>query len=136
MKNSVLSFTPNPNNFNVKHRKEAHFHTGYRVITFNPLTKEFNTPLDCRIYDTPNRTYCAMWLAHNHRNISATSYAGGYGYDRFSSAVGHTIAAMGIKLEFPIDGVGQSAMETALLEVAKYLCNDETLSYYLVKCNG
>ena len=139
MKNSVISFNSNNNNFNSKHRKETHFHTGYKVVTFNPLTKEFNTSIDCRIYDTPNRTYCAIWASYKVAswfNISATAYAGGYGYDRCSSAGGRTIEGMVIKLESPIDGVGSSATENALLEVAKYLCNDETLLFYLVKCNG
>lgn len=47
--------------------------------------------------------------------------AGGYGYCKKSSSMSHALEWAGIKLEKPINGVGESAMQEVLEAIAKKL---------------
>jgi hypothetical protein len=137
MKNSIKKIIPVliEKSFNRTHRKENNFSHSYKVVVFDG--KELYIPIDCRIYWTNSRCYCCLWAySKNSGAITCSGYAGGYGYDKESAAVGEALRNGGIILERSINGVGQSAIEDALITIAKTLYNDETLVYHLIKNNG
>lgn len=101
--------------FNSKHRKEDMFRA-YKVLDTN-----FNTVVDCRLYQ-PGRSstcYCCLWVSAPDKYKSGSGTAGGYGYHKASSAVGSAVRNAGFSLDKYIDGVGDKAIEGALLAVAR-----------------
>lgn len=114
MTNKVVSFTKKSNGFNRNHRKENHFYQEYLVIS-----PELKQVISCRMYGTGRMNYCAIWIYANE-HASGTGSAGGYGYHRESAACSEAILKAGYKLEKDISGVGESAIESALLAIAEH----------------
>ena len=88
------------------------------VDTGDRLPKYARPVVECRIYWTKSRNYCAVWVNGKGRHLGGGGYAGGYGYDRPSAAVQIALENAGISLSEQIAGVGDSAVEQALLAVA------------------
>jgi len=64
---------------------------------------------------------CAVWVYGTHaRNGCGVGRAGGYGYHKASAALCNALDDMGIRLgRFRCTGCGDTAMEDALLEIAR-----------------
>lgn len=112
----VLSANLTDKNFNRNHRKENHYQGSYIIVD-----KALNVKLDCRVYGTAAKNYACIWMSGEGRMYSGSGDANGYGYHRTSQAVGHAIKGMGIELQQPIEGRGDSAMEEALKAIAEYM---------------
>jgi hypothetical protein len=109
-------------NFNRSHRKENHFYKEYLVITPN-----LQQIISCRMYGTGAMNYCCIWVRvipqgeqYATHTISGTGKAGGYGYHRESAAAHDAITAAGYILSESISGVGESAIERALVAIATF----------------
>jgi|GEM_PF-5111513 len=104
-----------------KYRVEKNFYRGLKVLAI--ADGNMVEIIDCRLYRTQARTYCALWIrdAKNNRYRSGGDFAGGYGYHRPSAAISGAIADAGITLEHNIEGVGESAIEGALTAIAEAL---------------
>lgn len=103
------------------HRKINKFTRGYKVV-YVGYGNEIESLIDCRIYDTPSKTYACIWvndLKARRNYCSGSGCVSGYGYHTASAAVGEAIAAAGYDLTQPIDGRGNQAIEAALLAIAE-----------------
>lgn len=100
---------------------------------------------DCRLYmsrsgDGASPVYCNLWIHGGGIHGVASGKAGGYGYDKRSSAVSSALDNLGVKLyqddgikPANIAGVGDDAIRTALMAVAVALgYSVDTLIY--VEC--
>jgi hypothetical protein len=76
--------------------------------------------------DGASNCYCCVWVRRFDRpagvydlNGCGGGKAGGYGYHKPSAALAAALAAAGVKLSDPIDGLGESAEDAALLAIAR-----------------
>lgn len=97
-------------------RKENSFMRQFTVIT-----PELEDIIQLRIYGTNARNYACIWVHSSPVYVSGGGYAGGYGYHRPSAAAQVAINDAGIVLSENIAGVGDSAIENALLAIAEAL---------------
>lgn len=99
-----------------QNRKENHFSHQYSVID-----ADLNEVCTLRIYSTNAANYACFWLY----GVNGTEYrsgggkASGYGYHRPSAAAQAAFSQAGISLSEDIGGVGEGAMEKALLAIAE-----------------
>lgn len=110
-----LEFDASKSKFNINHRKEDKFSCGYKV-----LDSKFNTVIDVRFYYTASTCYCCLWI--NYKNIINTrgsDSAGGYGYDKKSSAFNGAILNCGFE-NFPCFN-GSGCNEWALKVLCKII---------------
>jgi len=118
--------------------RDKQIYRGYKVID-----SDFNEIIDCRIYWPSQTCYCAIWITDTNQKkfgridydeknlkLQGTGSAGGYGYDKESAAVSDALTNSGVTLSKRISGVGQDALESALIAAAnifnkknKYLIN-------------
>jgi hypothetical protein len=111
--------------YNPNHRKDdvkVHF-SQLSVISLSAKPwSEGRMPeeITLRLYGTGTKNYAAIWIAGegDHRG---TGQAGGYGYHRPSVAASEAIRNAGIELDEDISGVGDAAIRTALMAIAKAL---------------
>jgi hypothetical protein len=80
-----------------------------------------HVPVELRLYGTGKMNYACLWINHDGTHAHASGSAGGYGYHRPSAAAQEAISNAGIRLAFPIDGVGSNAIEEALCAIADAL---------------
>lgn len=113
-----FTFIPN-SSINRSHRKENHFDGEYQVIALNG-DNTICRKISCRLYSTQATNYCCIWISKAGEMISGSGSAGGYGYNRMSAAVAHALDQCGYKFDEGISGVGESAVERALMAVAEY----------------
>ena len=109
--------------YNPNHRKDsAKVHFGQlSVISLSAKPySEGRMPeaITLRLYGTGTKNYAALWIAGND-DRRGTGQAGGYGYHRPSAAVSEAIRNAGIELDEDISGVGDAAIRTALMAIAK-----------------
>src|SRR5574343_453512 len=97
-------------------RKESAFMQQYTVIS-----PELEEIIQLRIYGTNARNYACIWVHDSPVYVSGGGYAGGYGYHRPSAAAQVAMNDAGIVLSADIGGVGDSAIENALLAIATAL---------------
>lgn len=104
-------------------RKENNFYMAYQVIappvkgdTFSPVARVI---IDCRFYCTSAASRCCIWIHSPDAWRSGGAMAGGYGYHRPSAALESALEKAGVKLSQSISGCGESAMESALLAIAR-----------------
>jgi len=95
-------------------RKEDSFYYQYTVVDAS-----LNNVLELRLYATNARHYACVWAHASPYYLSGGGYAGGYGYHRASAAAEAAICDAGIKLSDPIGGRGDSAIQDALMAIAK-----------------
>ena len=99
----------------VSHRKEKHgLYKGYLVIDEN-----MKQVIDCRIYYPNTTAYCCLWVLRGDAFPSGSGSASGYGYHKQSAAVAEAINKAGYELSEDISGVGDYAIERALLAIAE-----------------
>ena len=102
-------------NMNVKHRREKHFSRAWSVVAYDAENKKIKTLLELSEYGTASMNYACLWILSARGEGSGM--AGGYGYHRSSSAVSDAIESAGIELSADIGGVGDSAIEDALIAI-------------------
>jgi hypothetical protein len=111
--------------FNRNHRKENPcYFQELSIIDPTPKENDYSphlarSPIVARIYGTGSRNYCCLWVNNEPIHTSGSDYAGGYGYHRSSAALQGAIDNAGFTLDKRIDGVGDSAMEEAMLAIAE-----------------
>jgi hypothetical protein len=101
---------------------------GYKLIDRAASNDQRATVIDVRFYAgasrNASRIYCAIWaIKDQSRGIHGfgIGWAGGYGYDKKSAALGEAIDDAGIKLAQRIDGVGENAMIDAIRAIGAAL---------------
>jgi len=80
--------------------------------------------IEARLYGTGNANTCCLWVSgagENKVSTQGSGRAGGYGYHRPSAALAQAISNAGFTLSRDIAGVGDDAMQEALLAMAKAL---------------
>ena len=101
--------------------------------TFLVIDHNWNRIIDCRIYWRGQSCHCHMWVSGNDGYCSGSGSAGGYGYDKESSAVQDAITACGYKLFWKgkskdycsISGVGRTAIDQALMAIGKSITSKQ-----------
>ncbi len=81
--------------------------------------------------------YATIWIG-GHANDTEVSLAGhgsagGWGYHRNSAALQFAIESAGIKLDQRIDGVGDTAIEAALLAIARAVYPGSHVTLHFIK---
>ena len=121
-----VTIDPEKSKFNTNYRKENNFYCGYKVINFGEknCNGDFVETIDVRFYYTNSACYCCLWINVGEFDLRGTGRAGGYGYDRKSSAFEEAINNAGI-FNFPrFGGSGNNtfALKTLckVLNIKKY----------------
>jgi hypothetical protein len=131
----VTSFTPKDGINAKSHRKEDHFLYGYKLIvpSSQPSERWFaDTKIDLRIYGTQAMNYACVWIFGPDIHATGSGKAGGYGYHRASAATQEALNSAGVVLDQSISGVGDGAMEDALIAIAKHMGYTQ---YQIIKCH-
>jgi len=90
---------------------------------------QYVEPITVRVWQNKGaeRVYASIWVSHTTL-CAGTGFAGGYGYDKTSAAIGRAIKSAGIRikssetgLDADIGGRGDSAIRDALEAIAKAL---------------
>lgn len=86
---------------------------------------EFRRPVTARWWVGRSRSSssvrCTIWASNSHHSFNGHGSAAGFGYRKASAALQAAIDSARIKLEFPIDGCGDSAEDEALTAIARAL---------------
>ena len=106
-------------------KKNGRRETGFyrEIAVLDPATGR--AYVTARIYWPGSVARCALWVSGRDGKGLRVTYgrgagsAGGGGYHKPSAALGEAIADAGIKLSRGINGVGDSAMESACLAIAR-----------------
>lgn len=120
------------------HRKEGKcFFESYAIIDierdrYGAHKRLVNASIELRLYGTGNQNFACLWVnveATKHRfdshemqagiHTQGSGRAGGYGYHRPSAAAGEAINNAGFALDQHIGGVGDSAIEEAMVAIAE-----------------
>ena len=122
----TVNFNDEKTKFNTNHRKEDKFFYGFKVINFGEkcFNGDYRESIDVRFYCTSSTIYCCLWINTDEIHTSGTGRAGGYGYDKRSSAFQEAIYNAGFT-NFPgFGGSGDNrfALKTLckLLKIKKY----------------
>lgn len=111
--------------YTTSHRKEGKcFFDSYQIISLADTPwRDGAMPsrVSVRLYGTGAQNTACMWINSGDTHLNASGKAGGYGYHRQSAALQEAFDNAGITLSRRIDGVGTSAMEEAMLALAKAL---------------
>lgn len=105
------------------HRKENSFYKSLQIVAYDPANKKeysngFSTPLDVRFYGSGSTVYCCIWGSVNGQHFNGSSKAGGYGYDKESSAFAGALEKAG----FNVSGLSASGEnESAINQIAKLM---------------
>ena len=96
------------------HDRETGFYREYRVLDLDTLT----VPVSARLFWPASNVYCVVRAGPHHQG---SGRAGGGGYHKASAALSYAISNAGIDLSEHIDGVGDGAMDKAMLAIAAAL---------------
>lgn len=109
------------------HRKEGKcFFSSYAIIEmsrerYGCHKRLVNASIELRLYGTGNQNFACLWVHSEPVHTQGSGRAGGYGYHRPSAAAQEAIYNAGFELSDSISGVGDSAIEEALVAVAESL---------------
>ncbi len=99
--------------------------SSYILAGINPTNNDLDELAVLRIYagrsKGASRIYASVWV---HNKCAGTGWAGGYGYHKPSAAAMEALTNAGIKLDEPISGRGDRAIEDALNAVGVSLGYD------------
>lgn len=119
-----MQFAPKESAKSIRaYRRESSF---YKELSLIDLDKG-RSVLEARFYGAGATCYCVVWIhawEHGFPEAGATAScrgcgkAGGGGYHKPSAAMGEALADAGFTLSEPIDGRGDSAMDSALRDIA------------------
>lgn len=114
-----------PTSWTRSHRKEGKcFFSSLSVISLADKPRDdgrIYAHIECRLYSTGNQNTCCLWVHTADNHTQGSGKAGGYGYHRPSAALSAAIRNAGFTLSKDIAGVGEQAMQEALLAIAKAL---------------
>jgi len=117
------TYNSNPKTkFTSSHRKENKCYlTVYQILTRNgsDCRGRMHSPVELRIYGTGTGNTACLWVNHGEMHTQGSGRAGGYGYHRPSAAASEAIYNAGFTLSAPLSGVGDSAIEEAMLAIAE-----------------
>lgn len=116
---NVLSINPRNAMQATKHRKENSFRKEYSVVA--KTETGFKVPLTLRIYGN-SYNYACLWsnsIAPDVYFTGSGRITGG-GFDMESECTEQAINSAGIKLDTPIGGRGNTAIEDALTAIAEH----------------
>lgn len=110
--------------FSLSHRKEGkcQFDEWAALApVFNEYSKktELKTIVSLRLYYTGTTSYACIWINGKQIHSHGSGSAGGYGYHKPSAAAAEAIRNAKFDLSIDISGVGDSAIEIAVLSIAK-----------------
>jgi hypothetical protein len=108
--------------FTSSHRKENKCYlTVYQILVrdSSDCRGRMHTPVELRLYGTGNTNTACLWINHGEIHTQGSGRAGGYGYHRPSAAAAEAISNAGFSLSRSIGGVGDSAIEEALIAIAE-----------------
>lgn len=110
----------------------------WKVIAYSK--GEFHEPVDCRCWmgrsNSASTVYASIWIRddRNQRWYAGNGSAGGYGYHKESAAIQEALTSAGVELRGDvygrngdskqvahIDGVGESAIKSAMEAIARAL---------------
>lgn len=115
----VLNYIKTNEPGNIHNIREKELVKAYHVIDLNERKELVN----CRLYmgrsKNASTVYCLIWIKSETEWICLSGSAGGYGYDRYSAAVGDALYGS-VTLDQSIDYVGSEATKAALIAVAEY----------------
>ena len=100
--------------FSKFHDRETGFYREYRVLDLETLT----APVRARLYYPAKDVFCVL---HAGLHRKGSGRADGGGYHKASAALSYAISNAGIDLSENIDGVGDAAMDKAMLAIAAAL---------------
>ncbi len=94
------------------------------------LDGQIRTLVEARFYMGRSRNsstvYASFWVMGGDY-LAGHAKAGGWGYHKQSAALGGAIRNAGIELDTSINGVGEAAMQDALVAIAAEVFPDATL---------
>lgn len=114
------TLTERKQKFSPSHRKNS-LSKSYQMVVAGVLPNMAKVVVDLRIYFGQTRAYACIWVHGSNAYYSGSGYAGGYGYHKESAAAAEAIRNAGIDLSESISGVGESAIERAVVAIAKEL---------------
>ena len=114
---NVISFNQaeDPRN-TYSYRREKHFDSQLSIIDLDE-----GREIACVRFYRPNETvYCVVWI-RSEKPARGYGKAGGGGYHKRSAALEDSLSRAGITLSEPIGGCGDSAMDEAMLALARHM---------------
>lgn len=110
--------------FTTSHRRETPcWFTSCSVISLASKPsgdyREINEPITLRLYSTQKATYACLWVNSSPIHTQGSHCTTGGGFHRASDAAHYAIRNAGFSLDVAIDGLGDGAIKTALLAIAK-----------------
>ena len=113
----IISFNPTEDPRNMySYRREKSFDSQLAVIDLDT-----GREIVCARFYWPGETvYCVVWI-FSDKPARGYGKAGGGGYHKRSAALGEALSRAGVILSEPINGCGDSAMNEALLALARHM---------------
>jgi len=113
----IISFSPTEDPRNIySYRREKSFASQLAVIDLDT-----GREIACvRFYQLDEVVYCVVWI-DSDKPARGYGKAGGGGYHKRSAAMGNALTRAGVTLSKPIYGCGDSAMDEALLALARHM---------------
>lgn len=114
---NIISFNPTEDPRNIySYRREKSFVSQLSIIDLDK-----GREIACvRFYQPDGVVYCVVWI-WSDKPARGYGKAGGGGYHKRSAALGDALSRAGVTLSEPIDGCGDSAMDEALLALARHM---------------
>ena len=114
---NVIKFDPVEDQRNTySYRRENHFDSQLSLVDLDE-----GREIACVRFYRPNETaYCVVWI-WSDRPARGYGKAGGGGYHKRSAALGEALSRAGVILSEPIGGCGDSAMDEAMLALARHM---------------
>lgn len=114
---NVISFSPTEDLRDIhSYRREKHFDSQLAVIDLDT-----GREIVCARFYRPNETvYCVVWI-FSDKPARGCGKAGGGGHHKRSAALAEALSRAGVTLSGPINGCGDSAMDEALLALARHM---------------
>lgn len=114
---NVISFNPTEDDRNItSYRREKHFDSQMSLVDLDT-----GREIACVRFYWPNEAvYCVTWI-WSDKPARGYGKAGGGGYHKKSAALGGALSRAWVTLSKPIDGCGDSAMNDALLALARHM---------------
>jgi len=114
---NIISFNPTEDPRNTySYRREKNFDSQISVIDLDE-----GKEIACvRFYRPDEVVYCVVWI-DSDKPARGCGKAGGCGYHKHSAALGEALSRAGVTLSEPIDWRGDSAMDEALIALARHM---------------
>lgn len=113
----IISFNPTEDPRDIySYRREKSFGSQLAVIDLDE-----GREIACVRFYWPGETVCCVTWVWSDKPARGYGKAGGGGYHKRSAAMSEALARAGVTLSEPVDGCGDSAMDEALLALARHM---------------